>query len=142
MRDKSNGTRQLPRDFAQFAELQLQQNDSLNNQMKGLIEEVTILTKTMANFMTEMTLSEERHNGHKERMERIEENQRHQGKLITSNNKSLVDKVDNVSRQVLALEKDNGHNNGRWDLVIKAVTGIGATVAGAALIYAFVSKGG
>ncbi|MCP4990484.1 MAG: hypothetical protein GY928_31925 [Colwellia sp.] len=142
MSEKSSRTNRLPEGFSEFVELQLQHNENTNNQMKGLVEKFTILTETMAKFVTEMTLSEERHNSHRERMERIEENQRQQGKLITSNNRNLVDKVDNVSRQVLALEKDNGHNNGRWDLVIKAVTGIGATVAGAALIYAFVSKGG
>ena len=106
MSGNNNTSDDLPEGFKEYAKLQLQQNTEIRDGLNTLTNKMAEMAKNMSEFMAVMAVSEERHNGHKVQMSRLEENQREQGKEFKDYVHNNDDRVMDVEKQVLALEKD------------------------------------
>jgi len=101
-----------------------------------LTESVSGMSKSMTTFMEAMAVSEERHNSHKDQMERLEGNQRAQGQDLKEYIANNDNRIVGVEKQILNLEHDTGHNAKKWGNVEKVFLGVITTV-GAAIVLAF-----
>ncbi|MCP5003436.1 MAG: hypothetical protein GY941_05710 [Planctomycetes bacterium] len=134
MNNNSNTRRPLPKDFAAFAEVLMEQNRNLNNRMGDLAQEVTALSKNVSDFLVKMGRAEERHSEDTNRMERIETNQREHGQELKDYMHNNDGRVADVERLVLILEIDKNNKSKRWTNIEKVVLTVIAVVVATAII--------
>jgi hypothetical protein len=93
-----------------FAKIQTQLAENQAEQTASTNKRIDKLSDKMGELVEVMVRSEERHNTHSEKNERLEKNQIELGKEFKDYRKNNDDRIVDIEKQVLLLENDDKSN--------------------------------
>jgi len=139
MSGDDKGTKGLERVFSKYADLLSEQNANVNKRIDHLASATSDMAKEMGNLIGIIGKSEERHNSHTESLSRIEKNQVSLGKDLKHYKQNNDDRVMDIEKQVLLLDKSSGESKEYQKDKRKMKSGIliaaGGTLLAALIFY-------
>jgi len=129
------GSEGLERVFTKYADLVSEQNANINNRIDDLASETGNIAKEMGNLIGIIGKSEERHNSHTQALDRIEKNQKEQGKDLKVYKQSNDDRVMEVEKQILLLDKETKINAKPWNNIKTIVVAVVGTLISGIILY-------
>ena len=121
--------------FEKYAALHLQQSSEMNKRIDLLVDNMGSMAEKMGGLIEVVAKSEERHNSHSEKSDRIEKVQIEQGKEFKKYRNHNDDRVMAVEKQVLLLDVNDKRVENRFSVADKR----NATIITALIIAAILA---
>jgi protein subunit release factor B len=121
----------LAKALNEFAKIQIQQSKDLTEQTQGTHKRIDKLSSKMTELVEVMVRSEERHNSHSDKSERLEKNQIEIGKEFKNYRANNDNRVTDIEKQVLLLENTEQVNKDKSKSATTVRNSVVGTILGA-----------
>lgn len=123
MSESGASNKELVSVLESYVRLSAEQSAQTNQKIDALVKNQDTLNASMQTLIETSIKSEQRHEHNDERHERVEQNQKDQGK-----------KLEHISNTVLLLEERTNNASKRWGNIVAVVSAVIATVTAAYFI--------